>query len=68
MRVVVICLVVIVLVAVLYFSGVGRGLEACMDDCKMSHCMRFSGERMDCMKVDAYKACANVCYGEHGKN
>jgi len=65
MRVVVAVLGIITLFIVLYLTGTGQGLEACMDECKNSYCMRYDINRMDCPKQAEYEVCIDGCYETH---
>jgi len=65
MRVIVIVLTVVVIVVVLYFTGVGRGLNACLEDCKQSKCMMVDADVKDCQE-EPFKVCTQKCYQEHG--
>ena len=64
MRVVIILVTVIGLCVILYLTGVGRGFQACIDDCKKSNCMILSSDNVKC-EEKAYKACADACYTAH---
>ena len=67
MRVVVIVLAVLVILAVLYFFGVGRsGVQTCIQACEKSHCVQLSEGPPNCTKnPEAYDGCVDACRKEH---
>jgi hypothetical protein len=65
MRVVAAVVSIITLFIVLYLFGAGQGIEACMDDCKNTHCMRYAIDRMNCPQQAEYEVCIDSCYEAH---
>lgn len=68
MRVVIIVLAVLALVAVLYFTGVGRsGLKACFQECEKTHCPQVDPDQIGCGENQAaFDRCRVACRKQHG--